>query len=74
MIGAQYYDKMTEMDQIMGEHLDALERAGLKDSTIVVYWGDHGIGLPRGKRTALDSGLRVPSDRTYSGEVPPSGA
>ena len=57
---AQYYDKMTEMDQIMGEHLKALEQAGLKDSTIVVYWGDHGIGLPRGKRTALDSGLRVP--------------
>ena len=28
--------------------------------TIVVYWGDHGVGLPRSKRTPLDTGLRVP--------------
>ena len=57
---AQYYDKMTEMDAVMGQRLAELEADGLADSTIVFYWGDHGIGLPRGKRTALDSGLRVP--------------
>jgi uncharacterized sulfatase len=57
---AQYYDKMTVMDAQVGERLRELERDGLADDTIVFYWGDHGIGLPRGKRTPLDSGLRVP--------------
>ncbi len=57
---AQYYDKITEMDARAGERLAELEADGLADSTIVVYFGDHGIGLPRGKRTTKDSGLRVP--------------
>ena len=57
---AQYYDKMTEMDAMAGAHLRQLEEDGLAGETIVFYWGDHGIGLPRGKRTPLDSGLRVP--------------
>ncbi len=57
---AQYYDKMAEVDAAAGRILAELEADGLADSTIVFYWGDHGIGLPRGKRTALDSGLRVP--------------
>jgi len=57
---AQYYDKITEMDAQAGERLAELEADGLADSTIVVYFGDHGIGLPRGKRITKDSGLRVP--------------
>ncbi|MDX1383182.1 MAG: sulfatase, partial [Thermoanaerobaculia bacterium] len=57
---AQYYDKMTEMDAQAGARLRELAEDGLADDTIVFYWGDHGIGLPRGKRTPLDSGLRVP--------------
>ena len=57
---AQYYDKMTEIDARAGERLAELEADGLADSTIVVYFGDHGIGLPRGKRITKDSGLRVP--------------
>ncbi len=57
---AQYYDKMTEMDGRAGARLAELEADGLADSTIVVYFGDHGIGLPRGKRITKDSGLRVP--------------
>ena len=57
---AQYYDKLTEMDRRLGKHLKDLEKAGLADETIVFYWGDHGSGMPRSKRTPLDSGLRVP--------------
>lgn len=57
---AQYYDKMTEMDRRLGKHLKDLEKAGLAEDTIVFYWGDHGSGMPRSKRTPLDSGLRVP--------------
>ena len=57
---AQYYDKLTEMDRLAGERLAEVEAAGLLDDTIVFYWGDHGPGLPRGKRTALETGLGVP--------------
>ena len=57
---AQYYDKLTEMDALVGERLAELEAAGLADDTIVFYWADHGPGLPRGKRTALQTGLGVP--------------
>lgn len=57
---AQYHDKMTEMDQRAGEILRELEADGLASTTIVVYWGDHGVGLPRGKRWLYEEGLRVP--------------
>ena len=57
---AQYYDRLTEMDAQVGERLAELEAAGLADDTVVVYFGDHGVGLPRGKRSLLNSGLRVP--------------
>ena len=57
---AQYYDRVTEMDARLGKRLKDLEKAGLADDTIVIYFGDHGSGMPRSKRTPLDSGLRVP--------------
>lgn len=57
---AQYYDKMTEMDAQAGELLRQLEADGLTDDTVVFYYSDHGPGFPRGKRSILESGLRVP--------------
>ena len=56
----RYYDVITAMDRWVGEHLQALEDAGEADNTIVVYWSDHGVGLPRAKRWLYDSGLHVP--------------
>jgi arylsulfatase A-like enzyme len=40
--------------------LEALDRDGLLDSTIVIWTTDHGDGLPRAKREVFDSGIRVP--------------
>jgi uncharacterized sulfatase len=40
--------------------LQQLEDDGLADKTIVFFWGDHGQGLPRGKRWLYDSGIHVP--------------
>ena len=57
---AQYYDKLTEMDAAAGARLAELESAGLTGDTVVVYFGDHGVGLPRGKRSLYNSGLQVP--------------
>jgi uncharacterized sulfatase len=57
---ARYYDIVTAADKVAGEHLDALEKAGLADETIVFYYGDHGSGMSRSKRWTYNSGLSVP--------------
>jgi uncharacterized sulfatase len=57
---AQYYDIVTEMDQLVGRNLRELEEAGLADDTIIFYYGDHGSGMPRSKRWTYNSGLNVP--------------
>lgn len=57
---AQYHDKMTEMDGEVARRLAELDADGLAESTVVVYWGDHGVGLPRGKRWLYPAGLDVP--------------
>jgi uncharacterized sulfatase len=55
-----YCDNISEMDREAGEILAKLEADGLADNTLVVFWGDHGQGMPRGKRWIYDSGTQVP--------------
>jgi arylsulfatase A-like enzyme len=57
---AQYYDNITTMDGQAGAILGEIEAAGLADDTVVVFYGDHGSGMPRSKRWPYDSGLHVP--------------
>ncbi|MGB7158324.1 MAG: sulfatase [Tepidisphaeraceae bacterium] len=57
---AQTYNNIVAMDRWVGERLAELEKDGLLDSTVVMFFSDHGVGLPRGKRNVYDSGLRVP--------------
>lgn len=57
---AQTYNNIVAMDKWIGERLAELEEDGLLGSTIVVFFSDHGVGLPRGKRAMYDSGVRVP--------------
>ena len=37
-----YYAAITFMDAQLGRVLDALDRSGLADNTIVLFWSDHG--------------------------------
>ena len=48
------------MDLWVGEHLRALKASGEAENTIVFFWSDHGVGLPRAKRWLYDSGTRIP--------------
>ena len=57
---AQYYDRITMMDKLVGKNLREIEEAGLTDDTIIFYYGDHGSGMPRSKRWPYFSGLNVP--------------
>jgi uncharacterized sulfatase len=68
---ARWYDCITVMDQRIQTILDELKEDGLAENTIVFFWGDHGRGLPRGKRWLYDSGLRVPLIVRWPGHLQP---
>ncbi len=68
---AYYYDNISEMDRQVGEILRRLEEDGLAENTIVVFWSDHGQGLPRGKRWLYDSGTHIPLIVRWPGKIPP---
>ncbi len=51
---------MARLDYSIGQLLEALRRSGKLANTIVIYMGDHGADLLRGKRTSYEGGVRVP--------------
>lgn len=59
-----YLASVSFMDSQVGRVLEALEKNGLVDDTIVVIWSDHGWHLGEkqitGKNTLWDDGTRVP--------------
>ncbi len=57
---ANYYDNLTATEDRIAALLKELDDAGLREDTIVWFWGDHGRGLPRAKRWLYDSGVRTP--------------
>ena len=57
---ARLYDNITTMDKQAGDLLKELEQSGLKDNTIVFFYGDHGGVLPRSKRFIFNTGTQVP--------------
>ena len=67
-IWARYYDLITFMDKQVGDLLGQLEADGLADNTIVFFYADHGLGIPRFKRTLYDSGLHVPLIVRFPGQ------
>ena len=54
------YELITAMDAWAGNLLEQLEKDGLAGNTIVMFWSDHGVGLPRAKRWLYDSGTHIP--------------
>ena len=57
---ARTYDNIVRMDTWVGERMAELREAGLLENTVVIFFSDHGVGLPRGKRSCFDTGTRVP--------------
>ncbi|UCE48515.1 MAG: sulfatase, partial [Phycisphaerales bacterium] len=50
------YELITAMDAWAGDLIGQLKQDGLYDQTIIFFWSDHGVGLPRAKRWLYDSG------------------
>ncbi|MFC2089480.1 sulfatase-like hydrolase/transferase [Bacteroidota bacterium] len=71
---ATLYDNVMIVDQKVKDVLDLIEKSGEADNTIVMFWTDHGDGMPRAKRWLYESGLKVPlivrfPDKRYAGTV-----
>ena len=66
---AHYFDLLTAMDRQAGEILQQLEEDGLAENTIVFFFSDHGVGLPRAKRWMYDCGLRVSFIVRWPGQI-----
>lgn len=54
------YELITAMDHWAGRLIDQLKEDGLYEETIIMFWSDHGVGLPRAKRWLYDSGTHIP--------------
>jgi len=57
---ARYLNSVSGMDKTIGKVLRRLEKDGLVDNTIVMFFGDNGRIEPRGIHWCYDSGLHVP--------------
>ncbi len=56
---AMFHGAIRAMDAAVGSILVALEAAGLRNNTLVVFTTDHGIAFPRAKATLYDPGIRT---------------
>ncbi len=57
---ARNHDLISAMDHQVNRLLAQLEADGLADDTIVMFYTDHGAGLPRAKQFNFEAGLQVP--------------
>ncbi|MFB2119554.1 sulfatase-like hydrolase/transferase [Parapedobacter sp. 2B3] len=61
---ARYYDMVSEMDAQVGRIMAALEKAGLRENTLVVFAGDNGLAVGQhgllGKQNLYEHSIRVP--------------
>lgn len=57
---ARYYESLLIQDKGISRALDALDKSGQRENTIVFYFADHGRGLLREKRWMYDAGIHLP--------------
>ncbi len=71
------YELITALDKWVAGIIQQLKEDGLYESTIIFFWSDHGVGLPRAKRWLYDSGthipliVRIPEDFRVDGQGDP---
>ena len=56
----RYNNNISALDKYAENLLTQLKEDGLAENTIVIFYSDHGAGIPIHKRWLYDSGLKVP--------------
>ncbi len=64
---AAFISSAKVADRCVGMVLEALEEAGLKDETLVIFTTDHGIAFPKMKCNLYDTGMGVSLIFRYPG-------
>lgn len=57
---ARHYEQVAETDAQVGAIVAGLKANGLWENTIVFFFTDHGVPLPRAKQFLYEDGLKVP--------------
>jgi len=59
-----YYASISFVDANVGRLLDAVDRLGIADNTVIVFWSDHGYGTGEHgqwmKQTVFEAATRIP--------------
>ena len=75
---AKYMGNITQLDHALGQVMDALDKAGLADNTLLFFTSDNGPvarfggmtgGLRGGKRSSHEGGIRVPGIARWPGKI-----
>ena len=75
-----YAGMLTALDEAVGQIVEAVERAGVRDNTLFIFSSDNGGPQPgvvtsngelrAGKATHYDGGVRVAAFATWDGKIP----
>ncbi|MEM9017551.1 MAG: sulfatase [Verrucomicrobiota bacterium] len=57
---ARYLNSISGMDKTIGKILAQLEKDGVADDTVIIFFGDNGRIEPRGIHWCYDTGIHVP--------------
>ena len=68
---ARFLDDLRDLDTGFGLIMKALQERGLMEETLVVFMGDNGEALLRGKGTLFTRGIHVPLLVRWPGKVAP---
>lgn len=76
---AKYYAMCEWFDETCGELLDILDKAGVRENTLIVYVTDNGWiqgpklnkYAPRSKQTPYEGGIRTPIFYSWPGKITP---
>lgn len=70
---ANYVGEIERMDELIGELLRFLAEQNALDNTLIVFMGDNGAAVLRGKGTLYEAGIRVPLIAWMPGTIPEGG-
>lgn len=68
---AAHIGEINRCDHDLGRILDELDKRGLAENTLIVFMGDNGAALLRGKGTLYECGLNVPLIAHWPGHIKP---